>query len=68
AVTSPIIGARTVGQAEDNLGALDLVLAHEHLELLDQVSAPSPIFPGKFVGRPMIQQLIFGGADVVRRA
>lgn len=68
AVTSPIIGARTVGQAEDNLGALDLQLAPEHLEKLDQASAPPPIFPERFVARPMVQQLIFGGADVTRRA
>lgn len=67
AVTSPIIGARTVEQATDNLGALDLVLAPEHVGRLDQASAPSPIFPARFVSRPMVQQLIFGGAHVARR-
>ena len=64
AVTSPILGARTVAQAEDNLGALDLALSPEHIERLDRASAPEPIFPARFVGRPMVRQLIFGGASV----
>ncbi|MGK6316413.1 aldo/keto reductase [Neorhizobium sp. DT-125] len=68
AVTSPIIGARTVAQAEDNLGSLDIVLAPEHLDRLDQASAPTPIFPERFISRPMVQQLIFGGASVARGA
>jgi aryl-alcohol dehydrogenase-like predicted oxidoreductase len=66
AVTSPVIGARTVAQAEDNLGALDVVLGVEHLERLDAASRPEPIFPARFVERPMVQQLIFGGASVAR--
>lgn len=67
AVVSPILGARTLAQAEDNLGALDVVLSREQLVRLDGASAPSPIFPARFVGRPMVQQLIFGGASVARR-
>lgn len=66
-VVSPILGARTLAQAEDNLGALDVVLSREQLVRLDDASAPSPIFPARFVGRPMVQQLIFGGAFVARR-
>jgi aryl-alcohol dehydrogenase-like predicted oxidoreductase len=66
-VVSPILGARTLAQAEDNLGALDVVLSREQLVRLDDASAPSPIFPARFVGRPMVQQLIFGGASVARR-
>lgn len=68
AVVSPILGARTVVQAEDNLGALDVVLSREQLARLDQASAPQPMFPSRFVGRPMVQQLIFGGASVARRS
>lgn len=68
AVTAPVIGARTLPQALDNLGALDLVLSPEHMRRLDHVSSPEPIFPGRFVGRPMVQQLVFGGAEVVRNA
>jgi aryl-alcohol dehydrogenase-like predicted oxidoreductase len=68
AVTSPVLGARTLAQAEDNLGALGVALSSEHLDRLDRASAPAPIFPGRFVRRPMVQQLIFGGASVDRRA
>ncbi len=67
AVVSPILGARTLAQAEDNLGALNLSLSREQLERLSSVSTPEPMFPARFVGRPMVQQLIFGGASVVAR-
>jgi aryl-alcohol dehydrogenase-like predicted oxidoreductase len=67
AVTSPVMGARTLAQAKDNLGALKVALSPEHVDRLNQASAPDPIFPVRFVGRPMVQQLIFGGASVARR-
>jgi len=67
AVVSPIIGARTVAQAEDNLGALDVVLGEAHLARLDEASAPAPIFPARFIGRPMAQQLIFGTSTLSGR-
>ncbi|MEX3776616.1 aldo/keto reductase [Pseudomonas sp. MYb118] len=60
AVVAPVMGARTLAQAQDNLGALRLQLSAEHIALLDDASAPEPIFPGRFVSRPMVQQLIFG--------
>ncbi len=66
-VVSPIMGARTVAQAEDNLGALDVVLSPDHLDRLNRVSDPDPIFPARFVERPLVQQLIFGEASVARR-
>ncbi|PND26020.1 aldo/keto reductase [Sinorhizobium sp. M4_45] len=67
AVVSPIIGARTLAQAEDNLKALDLELTPEQLDRLDRISAPVPVFPARFTQRPLVQQLIFGGAAVERR-
>ncbi|KRR04905.1 aldo/keto reductase [Bradyrhizobium valentinum] len=67
AVTSPVMGARTLAQAKDNLGALGVALSPEHVDRLNQASAQDPIFPIRFVGRPMVQQLIFGGASVARR-
>lgn len=66
-VVSPVMGARTLDQAIDNFGALDLVFTPEQRDRLDQASAPAPIFPGRFVGRPMVQQLIFGGSSVEGR-
>ncbi|WP_437287589.1 aldo/keto reductase [Sorangium sp. So ce406] len=66
AVVAPIMGARTLAQAEENLGALALTLTEDQRARLDEASAPSPIFPSRFMGRPMAQQLIFGGAQVER--
>ncbi len=40
AVTSVILGARTVSQLEDNLGAADLVLTDDELRALTDASAP----------------------------
>ncbi len=40
AVTSVILGARTVEQLEDNLGASDLHLTEKETELLTEISAP----------------------------
>lgn len=40
AVTSVILGCRTVGQLEDNLGAAELDLTEEETEVLTQVSDP----------------------------
>lgn len=68
AVCSPVIGARTLEQAQDNLGALSLRLSEAHIARLNEASVPAPIFPERFIGRPMAQQLIFGGAAVQRRA
>ena len=66
AVVAPVMGARTLAQAEDNFGALELTLTEEQLARLDAASEPAPIFPARFIGRPMAQQLIFG-TSVVRR-
>jgi aryl-alcohol dehydrogenase-like predicted oxidoreductase len=67
AVTAPVMGGRTLAQAEDNLAALSLQLTEAHRKRLDEASAPAPIFPARFTARPMAQQLIFGGASVERR-
>lgn len=68
AVVAPVIGARTLAQAEDNFGALDLTLTDDQVARLDTASAPAPIFPQRFVARPMVQQLIFGSGSLsVRR-
>ena len=64
AVVSPIMGARTLAQAEDNFGALDIVFTDEQYRRLERASALAPIFPDRFIARPMAQQLIFGGTAV----
>ncbi|WP_371765001.1 aldo/keto reductase [Massilia sp.] len=67
AVTAPVIGARTLAQAQDNLGALDVKLDPDHVARLDAASRPAPIFPQRFTERPLVQQLVFAGAAVERR-
>jgi len=64
AVVSPVMGARTLAQAEDNIGALAVVLGQDHLQRLEDASAPAPIFPARFMSRPMAQQLVTGGAHI----
>lgn len=41
-VTAPIVGARTLQQLEENIGAADLVLPSDATERLATVSAPTP--------------------------
>jgi aryl-alcohol dehydrogenase-like predicted oxidoreductase len=48
-VTSPILGARTREQLEDNLAALQLVLDAADVAELDAVSAPTLDFPHEFL-------------------
>jgi len=48
-VTAPIIGARTIAQLDDNLGALDLVLAPDDMAELNRVSNPTLNFPADFL-------------------
>ncbi|WLB89574.1 aldo/keto reductase [Bradyrhizobium japonicum] len=67
AVTAPVIGARTLEQAQDNFSAVGITLSPDQMARLDQATAPDPIFPGRFLRRPMVEQLIFGGAAVARR-
>lgn len=49
AISSPIIGARTVEHLEDNIKSLELELNREQVERLDEVSKPSLNFPHEFV-------------------
>ncbi|WP_345763942.1 aldo/keto reductase [Diaminobutyricibacter sp. McL0608] len=54
AVTSVILGARTVDQLADNLGAGDLVLSDDELRMLDEVSSPrTEDYP---YGAPAVEQ------------
>ncbi|MEB1529097.1 aldo/keto reductase [Xanthomonas sp. WHRI 7945] len=57
----PIVGARTLAQLDDNLGALDLQLDAQQLQQLDAVSAVALPFPHAFVRLPVPRQLVSGG-------
>ena len=60
AVTAPIIGARTLAQLEDNLGALDVSFTEGHLADLEKASAIELGFPHDFLARPMTRNVAFG--------
>jgi len=49
-ITSPIIGARTLEQLEDNLGSAGWELTSEELEALDRVSRLEEGYPYRFIG------------------
>lgn len=51
AVCSVIMGARTLGQLDDNLGAADVELSAEQLAKLDEASAPVLGYPYDFMAR-----------------
>lgn len=50
-VTSIIVGARTVAQLDDNLGAVDVKLDAEDVNELDAISAPDWAYPYAMIGR-----------------
>jgi aryl-alcohol dehydrogenase-like predicted oxidoreductase len=48
-IASTIIGARTMDQLEDNLGALEVMLTTEQMKQLNDVSQPKLSFPNDFL-------------------
>ncbi|MGH7576724.1 MAG: aldo/keto reductase [Longimicrobiales bacterium] len=68
AVVSPIVGARTAAQLEENLHALDVSLSDEQRAHLDAVSAIELGFPHDFLKRPMVRQVMFGDVELAARA
>ena len=67
AVTSPIIGARTFAQLEDNLGALDVTFSDEQIARLDAVSKIEMGFPHSMVASDVDMGMMFGNVNVERR-
>ncbi len=61
-VASPIIGARTLRQLEDNLACLDVKLSAEQLAALDAASTPALTFPYEMVRNAVTQS--FGGMTI----
>ncbi|RED37420.1 aldo/keto reductase [Paenibacillus sp. VMFN-D1] len=62
-VTSPIVGARTLQQLEQNLGALEVSLNDDQLKRLNDVSNFEAGYPHDFIESPMIKGLVFGEID-----
>ncbi|WP_194837475.1 aldo/keto reductase [Nocardia sp. XZ_19_369] len=67
-VTSPIIGARTAAQLEDNLGALDVEFDPAQLARLEQASAIELGFPHDMLARPMTRGVVSGDLKIEARA
>jgi aryl-alcohol dehydrogenase-like predicted oxidoreductase len=51
AVSSVLIGANKLSQLEDNLAAVDVKLSAEELAKLDEMTAPTPLYPNWFTAR-----------------
>jgi aryl-alcohol dehydrogenase-like predicted oxidoreductase len=65
-VTSPVLGARTPAQLEDNLGALDVAFSADQLAMLDATSAVAPVFPHNVLNGASAP-FFFGGCNVEPR-
>jgi aryl-alcohol dehydrogenase-like predicted oxidoreductase len=62
AVTSTIIGARTLAQLDDNVKALEVKLTPEQIKLLDELTKPKLNFPAEMMG--MASAIHAGGTTV----
>jgi aryl-alcohol dehydrogenase-like predicted oxidoreductase len=67
AVTSPILGVRTLAQLEDNLGALDVEFTAGQLATLESASAIELGFPHDFLRRDMTRTVMFGSTRIEAR-
>jgi aryl-alcohol dehydrogenase-like predicted oxidoreductase len=57
----PIIGARKLSQAKDNLACLDFLLPGEIMQKLDEASRIELGFPHDFLTRPSVSDYLHGG-------
>ena len=62
-ITSPIIGANTPDQLRDNIASLDFTLTAEQIRVLNESSAPDPVYPYPIFS-PQVNRGIFGGNTV----
>jgi aryl-alcohol dehydrogenase-like predicted oxidoreductase len=61
-VASTIIGARTMEQLDDNLGALEVKLTEAQMQALNDVSKPQLDFPHDFLER--VKAFAYNGATI----
>ena len=62
-ITSTIIGASKASQIESNIAASNIALTADHMNRLNEASAP-PIGFTRGLAMPMIRRMVFGGHDV----
>jgi aryl-alcohol dehydrogenase-like predicted oxidoreductase len=67
AVTAPIMGARTLKQLEDNLGALEVELTADQRARLEEASDIELGFPHEFLARPLTRNVTFGDVKIAAR-
>ena len=67
-VTAPIIGARTIAQLEDNLGALQVDLTPSQLARLDEASAIGLGIPHSLLAGDHIRTVISGDMKIEIRS
>jgi len=67
AVAATLLGARTIKQLEDNLGALDVSLSEQQRARLEKVSAITLGFPHDLLFQPVIVQSLTGGTALPAR-
>jgi aryl-alcohol dehydrogenase-like predicted oxidoreductase len=65
-VTSPVMGARTAAQLEDNLGSLDVIFSADQIDRLDKAGAIEAPFPYKAFTSPL-HGFMFGNVKVEPR-
>ena len=61
-VASTIIGARTMQQLDDNVGALDVKLTPQHVAALDKASTPTLPFPADMLAA--VPAFAYGGTTI----
>jgi aryl-alcohol dehydrogenase-like predicted oxidoreductase len=61
-VTSTILGARTLGQLDDNLKALEIRLSAEQLAALDKLTTPTLNFPAEMM--KLFPMILAGGTTI----
>jgi aryl-alcohol dehydrogenase-like predicted oxidoreductase len=66
-VTAPLIGARTLSQLEDNLGALEVELPDDAYARLEQASTFALGFPHDVLAQPGTMATVFGDTKVSAR-
>ncbi|MFI0898128.1 aldo/keto reductase [Streptomyces sp. NPDC020983] len=66
-VTAPVVGARTVAQLEDNLGALRVGLTPAHLARLDEISAVELGNPHALLAGDHIRAVTSGDMEIETR-
>lgn len=63
-VASPIIGARTLAQLDENIGSLAVMLSDEHLKRLETASRIELGFPHDFLSTEAMKNRITGGTTI----